>query len=160
MKRDNTNANRIHIICYYYYTVGLRNYHNIGRMYNSLSKHTNKSVLISKRPTSNLHRPIYNSPFCRESIAFSSSFQFAAASDWNELQQTLNLDSYLNLFIQRLNHGHLLTVVAVLRDVLLSLPSCHLCCCLCLIMFVPCFVLLPCCAAAMLCCYHVFVMLY
>ena len=34
------------------------------------------------------------------------SFQFSAASDWNELQQTLKLDSYLNLFIQRLNHGH------------------------------------------------------
>ena len=35
-----------------------------------------------------------------------SSFQFAAASDWNELQQTLTGQFYLNLFIQRLNHGH------------------------------------------------------
>ena len=44
----------------------------------------------------------------------------------------------------------LLTVVAALRGVLLSLPSCPLCCCLCPIMFVPCFVLLPCCVATML----------
>ena len=52
----------------------------------------------------------------------------------------------------------LLRVVAASRDVLLSPPSCPLCCCLCPIMFVACFVLLPCCAAAMLCCYHVVVM--
>jgi hypothetical protein len=36
-----------------------------------------------------------------------SSFQFAAASDWNEMQQTLKLDSFIyNLFIQKINHGH------------------------------------------------------
>ena len=90
------------------------------------------------------------------------SFQFTAASDWNELQQTQTGQLYLNLFIQRLNHGPLLTVVAALRNVLLSLPSCALCCCLCPTMFVPCLfsaaynyvVLLPCCVATMLlsCC--------
>jgi hypothetical protein len=30
---------------------------------------------------------------------------------------------------------------------------CPLCCCLCPIMFVPCFVLLPCCVATMVCCH-------
>jgi hypothetical protein len=53
----------------------------------------------------------------------------------------------------------LLTLVAASRDVLLCLPSFSLCCCLCPIMFVPCFVLLPRCIAAMLCCYCVIVML-
>ena len=48
----------------------------------------------------------------------------------------------------------LLTVVAASRSVLLSLPSCTLSCWKCPMMFVPCFVLLPCCAAAMVlaCC--------
>jgi hypothetical protein len=48
----------------------------------------------------------------------------------------------------------ILTVVAALCDVLLSLPFYPLCCCLCPIMFVPRFVLLPCCVATMLlsCC--------
>ena len=57
------------------------------------------------------------------------------------------LKFYLNLFIQWLKSlTLLLTVVAALRDVLLSLPSCPLCCCLCPIMFVPCCChgLLPC----------------
>jgi hypothetical protein len=45
----------------------------------------------------------------------------------------------------------LLTVVAALRDVLLFLPSCPFCCCLCPIMFVQCFMILPCCVATMLC---------
>ena len=78
-----------------------------------------------------------------------SSFQFAAARDWVELQQTL-------IHSKTLSWTLLLTVVAALSDVLLALPSCPLCCCLGPIMFVPCFVLLPCCAAAM-CCYHVVV---
>ena len=44
----------------------------------------------------------------------------------------------------------LLTVEAALSESLLSLPSCSLCCCLCPIMFVPCFVLLPCCCHVLL----------
>ena len=84
-----------------------------------------------------------------------SSFQFAAALDWNELRKTLKLDCYISIssFIHSLHSKTqpwtlLLTAVAASRDVLLSLPSCTLYSCLC--MFVPCFVLLPCCAAAML----------
>ena len=60
----------------------------------------------------------------------SSSFQFAAASDWNWLLWLLRV-MYCCLYL--------------LAFVLLSVP----------IMFVPCFVLLPCCAAAMMCCCHV-----
>ena len=47
----------------------------------------------------------------------------------------------------------LLTVVSALCDSLLSPPSCPLCCCLCPIMFVPCFVLLPSYVATMPCCH-------
>jgi hypothetical protein len=86
-----------------------------------------------------------------------SYFQFAAASDWNDLQQTGQF--YLHLFIQRLNHGHsywhlllpcvMLVVSPFLPFVLLSVPN-NVC-----TMFVP----LPCCAAAMLCCYCIVIML-
>jgi hypothetical protein len=55
-----------------------------------------------------------SSPTYNTRSASRSSFQFAAASDWNDLQQTLNL------FIQRLIHEHLLTVVAALCDALMS----------------------------------------
>jgi hypothetical protein len=51
---------------------------------------------------------------------------------------------YFNLFIHRFNHGHLLTVVAVLRDVL-SLPSYPLSVSNVYNLF---------CSATMLCCYH------
>uniref|UniRef100_A0A8C8GKC9 Selenoprotein F n=1 Tax=Oncorhynchus tshawytscha TaxID=74940 RepID=A0A8C8GKC9_ONCTS len=67
-------------------------------------------------------------------------------SNWTVLSQSLHSKTQ--------SWTLLLTAVAALRDVLLSLPSCPLCCCLCPTMFVPCFVLLPCCVAAMLllCC--------
>ena len=84
-----------------------------------------------------------------------SSFQFAAASDWNELQKTLKLDSFISIssfkdsIMDTLNDN----CGCFARCIVISnfLP---LCCCLCPIMFVQCFVLLPCCAVAMLCCYH------
>ena len=72
-------------------------------------------------------------------------------SNWTVLSQSLHSKTQ--------SWTLLLTVMAVLRDVLLSLPSCPLCCCLCPIMFVPCFVLLPCCVATMLCC-HLFLPCY
>ena len=65
-------------------------------------------------------------------------------SNWTVLSQSLHSKTQ--------SWPLLLTVVAALCDVLLSLPSCPLCCCLCPIMFVPCFVLVPCGVAAMLCC--------
>ena len=82
-----------------------------------------------------------------------SSFQIAAASDWNELQQHsiwTVLSQSLHSKIQRFNQA----VLAASPDLLLSLPSCPLFCCLCPIMFVPNVVLLPCCVATMLlsCC--------
>ena len=46
-----------------------------------------------------------------------SSFQFAAASNWNKVQTNTQTGQFY------------LTVVAALRDVLLSLLSCTLCCC-------------------------------
>ena len=78
-----------------------------------------------------------------------SSFQFAAAtgtscnkhSNWTVLSQSLNSKTQ--------SWTLLLKVVAVLRDVLLSLPSCPSCCCLCPIMFVQFFVLLPCCVVCL-----------
>ena len=63
-------------------------------------------------------------------------------SNWTVLSQSLNTKTKLWTL--------LLTIVTALRDVLWSLPSCLLCCCLCPIMFVPCFVLLPCYVATML----------
>jgi hypothetical protein len=66
---------------------------------------------------------------------------------WNELKKNYTQTGPFYLFIQRLNRVHLLTVVAASGVVLLSLPSCGY---LCLIMFVWCFVLLPCCVAIML----------
>jgi hypothetical protein len=43
----------------------------------------------------------------------------------NKLQQTLKLGSFLlHLFIQKLNHGHSLTVGAASCDVLVSVPYC------------------------------------
>ena len=66
----------------------------------------------------------------------SSSFQYAAASYWNELQQTL--DSFISMSSFKDSIMDTLTdSCPALRDVLLSLPSCTLCCCLCPIMFVP-----------------------
>ena len=88
-----------------------------------------------------------------------SSFQFAAACDWNELQQTLDKT---NQFLSQSLHSKtqswtlLLKVVAALCDVLLSLSSCPLCSCLCPIMLVSCFVLLLCCVVTMLCCHVLF----
>ena len=67
-----------------------------------------------------------------------------AHSNWTVLSQSLHSKTQSWTLV--------LTVVAALRDVLLSLPSCPLCCCLCPIMFVPCFVLLPCCVV--MCCCH------
>ena len=63
-------------------------------------------------------------------------------SNWTVLSQSLHSKTQ--------SWTLLLTVVAALRDVLLFLPPCPLCFCLCPIMFVPCFVLLPCCIATML----------
>jgi hypothetical protein len=58
----------------------------------------------------------------------------------------------LHLFIQRLNHGQSYWQLWLLRMMYYLYLLAFLCCCLCPIMFVPCFVLLPCCAAAMLSC--------
>jgi hypothetical protein len=78
-----------------------------------------------------------------------SSFQFAAASVWKELQQTLKSPS---LHSKTHSWTLLLTVwlLCVIYYCLYLLA--FLCCCLCPIMLV------PCCAAAMLCCYHVVIM--
>jgi hypothetical protein len=69
-------------------------------------------------------------------------------SNWTVLSQSLHSKTR--------SWTLLLTVVAALYDVLLSLPSWPLCCWLCPIMFVPCVVLLSCCflccVAALLCC--------
>ena len=81
-----------------------------------------------------------------------SSLQLATGTSCNKHSNWTVLSQSLHSKTQ--SWTLLLTVVAALRDVLLSLPSCPLCCCLCPIMFVPCFVLLPCCVATMLlsCC--------
>ena len=86
-----------------------------------------------------------------------SSLQLATGTSCDKYSNWTVLSQFLHSKTQ--SWTLLLTVVAASRDVLLSLPSCPLCCCMCQIMFVPCFVLLPCCAAAMLCCYHAVVML-
>jgi hypothetical protein len=95
-------------------------------------------------------------------------FQFTVTSNWNKLQKTLKLNSLTPALHSKTQSCKLLlTLVAASRDVLLSIPFCPLCCCLCLIMFVPCLccyhvVLLPCCVttgllsccvATMLCCH-------
>ena len=78
-----------------------------------------------------------------------SSLQLATGTS---CKKTLKLDVLSpSLHAKTQSWKLLLTVVAASRDVLLSLPSCPLCCCLCPIMFVPC---LCCYHVVMLCCYH------
>ncbi|CDQ71552.1 unnamed protein product [Oncorhynchus mykiss] len=82
-----------------------------------------------------------------------SSFQFAAASDWNELQKTLKSPS---LHSKTQSWTLLLTVwlLCVIYYCLYLLA--FLCCCLCPIMLVPCCVatmLLSCAVSTMLCCH-------
>ena len=70
------------------------------------------------------------------------------------LSLSLSQKKHSNWSVQTQSRTLLLTVVAASWDVLLSLPPSPLSCCLCIIMFVAYFVLLPCCVAAMLfsCC--------
>ena len=89
-----------------------------------------------------------------------SSFQFAADSDWNELKQTLRPGQfYLNLFIQRLNHGYSYWQVWLLCVMYcyLYLTRCAVVCAQqCLYRVLSCYhvVLLPCCCHVVLlpCC--------
>ncbi|CDQ73139.1 unnamed protein product [Oncorhynchus mykiss] len=75
-----------------------------------------------------------------------SSFQFAAASDWNELQQTLKLDSFISI------SSFKDSIMDTLTD------SCG-CCVGCIVVstltFLPNNVCTMFCAATMLFCYHV-----
>ena len=82
------------------------------------------------------------------------SFQFVAASDWNELQQTLGAQFYLNLFIWSLHHRPSYWHLWLLCVMYCCLYLLDLCAVVCPIMFVPCSVLLPICVATMLlsCC--------
>jgi hypothetical protein len=88
------------------------------------------------------------------------SFQFAATSDWNELQQTLKLDRFISISSFKDSimdtladtcgfFAGCIVVSTFLPFVLLSVPN-NVCTMFCAV---------PCCAAAMLCCYHVIVML-
>jgi hypothetical protein len=89
-----------------------------------------------------------------------SSFQFAAAGDWNELQATLKLDSFISISSFSLNHGHSYWQLRLLRVMycrLYLLGLCavfrHVCT---MFVLLPCCVatvLLSCCVATMLCCH-------
>ena len=79
-----------------------------------------------------------------------SSFQFSTASDWNELQQYTQTEQFnLNLFIQRLNHGHSYWHLWLLRVMYCCLYLLALCAVVCA----------QSCLYHVLCCYHVVVML-
>ena len=88
-----------------------------------------------------------------------SSLQLTTGTSCNKHSHWTVLSPSLHLKTQ--SWTFLLTDVAACHDVLLSLPSCPLCCCLEHKHVLCCchVVLLPCCDAAMLCCYHVVVML-
>ena len=87
-----------------------------------------------------------------------SSFQFAAASDWNELQQTLKLDSFISISSFKDSIMDTLTdscgcfvVSTFLPFVLLFVPN-NVCAMFCAAtMLCRCHVASPCCVATMLC---------
>ena len=82
-----------------------------------------------------------------------SSLQLATGTSCNKHSNWTVLSQSLHSKTQ--SWTLLLKVVVALCDVLLSLSSCPLCCFLCPIMFVPCFVLLPCCCHVLLPCFVV-----
>ena len=82
-----------------------------------------------------------------------SSFQFAAASDWNKLQQTLKLDSFISISSFKEGHSYWqLRLLCVMYCCLYLLALCAVGCAQWCLYHV--FVLLPCCVATMLlwCC--------
>jgi hypothetical protein len=90
-----------------------------------------------------------------------SSFQFTAASNWNELQQTLKLDSFISIPSFKDSIMDMLTdswLLCGMYCCLYLLALCAVVCakeCLYHVVLLPCYaatILLSCCVATMLCC--------